>query len=130
MKVALQQFLPGFFLLPRNFVAAVHADGSVVSPDASPAKPGETIAIYGTGFGPTEPRVNSGEVFTGAAPLAAGVAVRIGSAVAPVGFAGLTGAGLYQLNVTVPNLPDGDHDVVATVGGVRTQPLARLRIQR
>jgi uncharacterized protein (TIGR03437 family) len=46
-----------------------------------------------------------------------------------VRFAGLTGAGLYQFNVVVPNLPSGDHDVVATVAGARTQPLARLRVQ-
>jgi hypothetical protein len=37
---------------------------------------------------------------------------------------------LYQLNVTAPNLPDGDHDVFAYLAGARTQPLARLRVQR
>jgi protocatechuate 3,4-dioxygenase beta subunit len=124
-----QTVLPGFFLYPRNYVAAVRADGSYV--DAiSPAKPGETITLYGTGFGPTSPSVVSGEVFRGAAPLTNSVTIRIGTTMADVRFAGLSGAGLYQFNVVVPNLPDGDHDVVGTVAGARTQALARLRVVR
>jgi uncharacterized protein (TIGR03437 family) len=33
----------------------------------------------------------------------------------------LTGAGLYQLNLTVPNLPDGDASLVINVMGNSTQ---------
>jgi protocatechuate 3,4-dioxygenase, beta subunit len=133
----LSTYLPGFFLFPRNYVAAVHADGSFVGPpglfDAAPttaAKPGESISLFGTGFGPTNPRVAAGEVFKGAAPLTTAVEVRVGSTNAEVTFAGLSSAGLYQLNIVVPNLPDGDHDIVAKVGGARTQSLARLRVVR
>jgi uncharacterized protein (TIGR03437 family) len=42
----------------------------------------------------------------------------------------MTGAGLYQFNVAVPALPDGDYPVVAEVAGVRTASIARLRIQK
>jgi uncharacterized protein (TIGR03437 family) len=42
----------------------------------------------------------------------------------------LISPGLYQFNVTVPDLPDGDHAVTAEVGGVRTQKIGRIRIQR
>ena len=133
----LSTYLPGFFLFPRNYVAAVHADGSYIGPaglfDAVPttaAKPGESISLFGTGFGPTNPRVAAGEVFQGSAPLTTAVEVRIGSTNAEVTFAGLSSAGLYQLNIVVPNLPDGDHDVVAKTGGARTQSLARLRVVR
>lgn len=45
-------------------------------------------------------------------------------------FAGLSGAGLYQFNLTIPELPDGDHEVVAEIAGVRTQAGAKIRIQR
>ena len=54
--------------------------------------------------------------------------IRIGNVNANVLFAGLVGVGLYQFNVTIPDLPDGDHPVAAAVGGVRTQSVARIRI--
>jgi uncharacterized protein (TIGR03437 family) len=107
----------------------VRPDGSYVDA-TTPAMPGETIVLYGTGFGPTNPAVTPGKVFRGAAPLTNAASVRIGTTNAEVQFAGIAGAGLYQLNVVVPNLPDGDHDVVATVAGARSQALARLRVQR
>jgi uncharacterized protein (TIGR03437 family) len=45
---------PGLFANPVGdtaYVLASHADGSAVTPD-SPAVQGETITVYGTGFGP------------------------------------------------------------------------------
>jgi uncharacterized protein (TIGR03437 family) len=132
-----QPVLPGFFLFDRYYVAANRPDGSFVAPaglmqglETKPAQPGETITLYGTGFGPTTQGVVSGEVFQGAAPLTSAPEIRIGTAYAEIRFAGLTAAGVYQFNIVVPNLPDGDHDVRATIAGVRTQPLARLRVHR
>ena len=47
--------------------------------------------------------------------------VTIGNVNAPVAFAGIVEAGLYQINVTVPsNAPTGDQALVATVNGVST----------
>jgi protocatechuate 3,4-dioxygenase beta subunit len=125
----IQTLLPGFFVLDGYFVAAVRPDGSYVGRDGA-AKPGETISLFGTGFGPTSPNVNPGEVFEGAAPLTNAVQIRIGSTYADVRYAGLSSAGLYQFNIVVPNVPDGDHDVLGTIAGVRTQPLTRLRVRR
>ncbi|MCU1328601.1 MAG: peptidase fungalysin [Bryobacterales bacterium] len=65
-------------------------------------KAGEVLILYGVGFGATSPSVPAGQVFTGAAPLESRVVVTIGGINAPVSFGGLTGAGLYQFNVTVP----------------------------
>ena len=62
-----------------------------------------------------------GAVFQGSFPLAATVMVTIGGAVANVAYAGMVGAGLCQINVTVPVLPDGDHAVLAQVSAVNTQ---------
>jgi uncharacterized protein (TIGR03437 family) len=53
--------------------------------------------------------------------LANSVQVTIGGAGASVGYAGLVEAGLYQLNVTVPNVPDGDAVILAQIGNVQTQ---------
>jgi len=45
-------------------------------------------------------------------------------------FAGLSSAGLYQINVTIPaNLATGDLPLVATVGGVQTQPGVVISLQ-
>ncbi|HWB95685.1 MAG TPA: choice-of-anchor V domain-containing protein [Bryobacteraceae bacterium] len=91
-------------------------DGFFGSSTASrPAKSGDIIVLYGTGFGPTTPAVDPTLIFSGAAPTANPVSVTIGGQTAQVQFAGISGAGLYQLNVVVPQgVSDGDQPVVAT----------------
>jgi uncharacterized protein (TIGR03437 family) len=80
------QDAPGLFPSLANgqvFAVAVHADGSAVTQD-SPVKPGETITLFGTGFGPTAPArpfgfaVPDGPAYT----LTDGVTIQIGSAAA------------------------------------------------
>jgi uncharacterized protein (TIGR03437 family) len=50
--------------------------------------------------------------------------------VAKVVWAGLVAPGLYQLNVTVPEVPDGDQPVVAELGEFRTQANVCVTVQR
>jgi len=106
---ALQSAAPAFFAVGK-YAIATHANGSLVTP-ANPAAIGEVVALYGTGFGPTSPAVD-GLVVTAPANLATAPAVTIGTAAATVQFAGLSAAGLNQINVTVPPLPAGSHGVV------------------
>jgi uncharacterized protein (TIGR03437 family) len=132
---------PGFFQINADGqVAALFADGRAVGrlpeqPETggkwTPARAGETIAIFGTGFGPTDPGVEAGQIFEGAAPLIAKGAtqVLIGGQVAPIQFVGMSGAGLNQLNVTVPALPRGDHEILAVVDGAPTQFVGKLAIE-
>jgi uncharacterized protein (TIGR03437 family) len=116
-------FAPAFFTLAGGaYLAALHADYSLVSA-SSPAKPTETILLYGTGFGPTTPPTPT------PAPLANPVQIKIGGIAATVAFAGLVGPGLYQFNVTVPSLPAGDAAVLATIGAVTTQTGISVTIQ-
>ena len=127
--VMVKQYAPGLFPLsipPGNYLVALHSDWSYVArpgllpPNVAsrPAQPGETIVFYGTGFGPTNPPVSNRQRFSGSVPLpeAALLRVQIGSVQAQVGYAGLIGNGLYQLNVVVPNLPDGEHEVIVSLG--------------
>ena len=132
-----QQFAPGFFTIGGNYVAAQHADysyvgkpGLLAGATTQPAKPGETILIYGTGFGPTNPPLPSAQLVTTPAVLANSVQFTIGGVAAPVDYAGLVGAGLYQFNVTVPNVPGGDAAVVAKIGGVQTQTGVLITVQQ
>ncbi len=138
----MQGVAPGLFLFDpqnRKYPAAVSADGTYLGPQGlfgsalstRPAKPGETIVLFGTGFGTTNPGVSSGVVFSGAASVVDKPSVLIGGVSATVAFAGLTGAGLYQLNVVVPDgVPDGDQPLVVGTGGVQTQSGVSLAIQR
>lgn len=118
VNVNLQAAMPGFFLYPESYVTA------------APARPGDAVVFYGTGFGPSTPDVPAGQVVPSPAPLANPVSIQIDNTLVPAEFSGLTAAGLYQFNLTVPDMPDGDHAVSAAVAGVRTISLARLRIRR
>ena len=132
------QFSPAFFLFAAKYPAAVHTSGVGVGPKGliagtnfAPAKPGETILLFGTGFGPTNPALPGGQLVTGAAPLVTQPTVTIGGKPAQVLFAGLSGSGLDQFNVTIPpDLPNGDASVVAAIAGATTQPNIFITIQR
>ena len=128
--VTLQAAGPAFFTFAGNkYVAATHADGSLSAPaglisgaTSTPAVGGETLVLYANGFGQTEQAIPNGQLITTALPLAVNPSVTIGGAAAEVAFAGLTAAGLYQINVVVPNgLAPGDNALVAQVGAVATQ---------
>ncbi|MCU1235424.1 MAG: hypothetical protein JWP63_3391 [Candidatus Solibacter sp.] len=133
----LQSAAPAFFAIGK-YAIATHANGSLVGPatalpGATPALPGEVIVVYGTGFGPTNPAVD-GLVVSSAANLAVAPAITIGGAPAVVQFAGLSAAGLDQINVTVPALPAGskgaiDLPISAAAGTSTTQPGLVVTVQ-
>jgi uncharacterized protein (TIGR03437 family) len=79
-----------------------------------PVKQGETLMIYGTGFGSTSPAVPAGVPFSGAANATASVDFTIGGIPATALFAGVVSPGLFQFNVTVPKTGPGTK--VLTVG--------------
>ena len=58
--------------------------------------------------------------------------VFFGGMPAAVSYAGLAPGmiGLYQFNVTVPNVPNGDAAVLATIGGVATQTGVLVTVQQ
>jgi uncharacterized protein (TIGR03437 family) len=122
----MQTVSPGLFAYAaanKKYVAAVHGDFSLVGP-SNPARQGEIVTMYGTGFGPTAPATPSGQVVTTAKPIAdlAGISVTIGGKQAQVQSAGIPMAGVWQLNVQVPaDAPAGDAAIVAQVGGKSTQ---------
>jgi uncharacterized protein (TIGR03437 family) len=131
-------FAPALFMfdpLERKYAIAVRSDGQFLGPAdlypgvTVPAKAGDVILLYGTGFGPTNPTTDFGKTFTGAPPTANPVTATIGGVPATVQFAGLTYPGEYQFNILVPTVPTGDNLVVLKVGGVSTQPAAYLAVQ-
>ena len=137
--VALAQFAPSLFLIDSKHVAGIilRSNGSgaygggtydIIGPTGTSlgyptvaAKPGDIVELYASGLGPTNPAVPAGQVFSGAVPTTNPVNLRINNVSLTPSFAGLSGAGLYQINLTVPEgLGTGDVGLVATVGGTQT----------
>jgi uncharacterized protein (TIGR03118 family) len=135
-NIQLGAVAPSFFVFKGNALAALHSDdvtpigATGVTTGSTPAKAGETIVLFGTGFGPSNPAYPAGQLITTAYPLASTTTVSIGGANAVVTFAGLTGAGLYQINVTIPSgTPAGDIPVIATIQGASTQATGIITVQ-
>lgn len=132
-----QEFAPAFFTFPELYVAAVHANGTLIGPSGlfstvttTPARPGEVIMLYGTGFGPTNPPTPTNQLVAHPAQAANPIMIFIGGVQAQISFAGIVEAGLYQFNVTVPGLPDGDALVTGAVDGVNTQSNVRISVHQ
>jgi uncharacterized protein (TIGR03437 family) len=114
----------------QQYVAATHADGRLIGSTAlypgltTPATSGEIITFYGTGFGPTDPATDVGQVFNSTPIIPIPPTVTIGGYYANVLWAGLVAPGEYQFNVLVPVGPkSGDNAVLVSVsGGPFTQP--------
>jgi len=64
-----------------------------------PAKPGETLALYGTGFGPAVSPCAPENTVTGYSEVASPTTFAIGGELADVLFAGQTGSGFYPFNL-------------------------------
>jgi uncharacterized protein (TIGR03437 family) len=87
---------PALFLMPDGQAAAINLDGSV-NTAANPARRGDVVVVFGTGFGAT---AASGAVQRVNVPLTA----TLENVSLPVAFAGLAPGfpGLYQANLQIP----------------------------
>ena len=144
----LAAFSPEFFLLDATHVAGIilrsngqgaYGGGAydIIGPTGTSlgyatvaAKAGDIVELFGTGFGPTNPAVAPGRAFSEAAPTINSVKVKINGVNVPPAFAGLSGAGLYQFNLTIPSgLGTGDVSLQGVVGGVQTPSGAVISLQ-
>jgi uncharacterized protein (TIGR03437 family) len=124
----LQSIAPALFTVASGgstYAAAVGLDGVLIGPPnqipgARAAKSGETLQLYGTGFGATNPPQPSGQLIN-VAPVSNTVSATVCAQPATVSFAGLVSPGLDQINVTLPTMPTGNCPVQVVVGGVSTQ---------
>lgn len=133
---------PGL-LAPSNFsvngtqyVVAFNSDSTAANPDytlptgaipglnSRPAKPGETITIYGVGFGPAAAngtQIPPGVIVTQSNTLTNTMQMFLGGTAATLPYAGLAPSfvGLYQFDVTVPSSIANSNAVPLTfnVGG-------------
>jgi uncharacterized protein (TIGR03437 family) len=119
---------PAFFLWPGSQVVATRQDytyaakaGTFAGSTTVPAKPGDVIILWATGFGPTMPPAPSGVSVpaSGGFSTASAPTVTINNTPAIVYGAALApgSAGLYQIAIQVPTtLADGDWQIQAAIG--------------
>jgi len=143
--VNLASVAPSFALLGDNLHVAgiiVHSDGTydIIGPTGTSlgyktvaAKAGDKVELFGFGFGPTTPAVPAGQVYNGAASTTNAVTLKIGGTTVVTSFVGISEAGTYQFNFTVPaGLGTGDVSISASVAGVSTatgEPGAVIALQ-
>jgi uncharacterized protein (TIGR03437 family) len=136
----IEQYGPAFFPWPNNQPAATHLDytpaaanGSFPGTTTVPAKPGEVITLWGTGFGPTNPTVPAGQLpeqNAGAATLSPVTVMVNGAPVSVLGAALSGDAGLYQVAIQLPaSLANGTYPIVAMIGGA-SSPTMSLSVQQ
>ncbi|HTW64699.1 MAG TPA: IPT/TIG domain-containing protein [Bryobacteraceae bacterium] len=132
--VTAAQYSPAFFSWPGNQVVATHLNytyaakaGTFPGVTTTPARPGETITLWGTGFGPTSPAAPIGSVVPASATYNTTILpdVTLNNSPVTVLGAALTAdsAALYQVAIQVPtSLANGDYLLQVSIGGV-TSPL-------
>jgi uncharacterized protein (TIGR03437 family) len=132
---------PAFFQW-GNYAVATRTDYSLAVKNGTfsgvttvPAKPGDTIILWGTGFGPTTPAAPTGVVVPSTTSYLTGtVTVTVGGVAASVygNAAALTSGdtGLYQVAIQIPaTLADGDYPVIATVSGAQSPSTVLITVQ-
>jgi uncharacterized protein (TIGR03437 family) len=130
--VTSKEYGPAFFQWPNSQPIATRLDytdavkdGTFSGVSTVPAKPGETIVLWGTGFGPTDPiaapgvQVPSDKTYsTTTLPKVTidKVSAKVYGAALAAGF-----TGLYQVAIQVPeSIRDGDWPIQASIGGVES----------
>ncbi len=118
----------------KGHIAARHLDGSIMAPaslypgSSTPAKAGETIELYGTGFGPVPGGIVEGSA-TQSGNLGGSLSCWIAGVNAPA-VGALISPGLYQINLTVPKgTPSGDNPVSCIYAFYPTFPGALIAVQ-
>ena len=150
--VTLNEFAPSFSLFEAAnagpYVAGiiVRSDGSgaygggtydILGPTGNSlgfptvaARPGDSIELFGVGFGPTTPPVPAGKPFSGAASIDSNFTLYINRISVKPTFVGLSSAGLFQINLVLPaSLGGGDVPLRLIIGGMQTQATVFFSLQ-
>ncbi|MGA9623064.1 MAG: IPT/TIG domain-containing protein [Bryobacteraceae bacterium] len=117
VTVTLVDAAPALFQTADGYAIAAHLDNSLIAPN-SPAQAGEIIVLYACGLGRTQPNPAPGAIPQSAAVIQKLSDLKVylgGTAIDPASilYAGLTpgSAGLYQINLVLPDNPGTDPEI-------------------
>jgi len=135
---------PSSFLLngKQYVVAQFTSDNSFVLPAGAlsgyttrPANPGDSIVIYGIGFGPaidsSNQSIPAGQVVSATNQLVNPVTMQVNGVAANLSYHGLAPGqiGVYQFNMTVPTVTAGDQPLTFTQNGTKGTQTLYLSMQ-
>ena len=133
---------PAFLLWPKNQAVATLLNytlaaesGTFSGAATAPAKPGDVVVLWGTGFGPTIPSDPVGEETPSKGTYSTSTLPKVTLNNVPVTVYGAALAsgdgGLYQVAIQVPSsMADGEFPVQATIGGVTSPSGVVLAVQQ
>jgi uncharacterized protein (TIGR03437 family) len=114
---------PGVLIYGSNRAVAQNLPSYALNTTSAPAPSGSYIVVYFTGGGPVQ---GGSALITGHAapssvtyPLTESYSATIGGINAPIVFIGLAPGfvGLYQVDIQIPTIAAGSHNLILTVGG-------------
>ncbi len=128
IPIVLREQSPELFATPENWLLATRSDGSFITGD-KPARPGETIVFYGTGFGPVVTANRTATVNW--LEFASEFRVLLNGEETPgIYYVGITPTyrGLYQVNFTLPEgkLAEANPEIRVAARGDKSRPATRL----
>jgi len=129
VMVELSDVAPALFQMDRATAVASHEDFSVVTPD-SPARPGHFVTLWANGLGPvTPPLSNYALIPSEAAWITRLVEFKVMFDGVPISddritYVGVAPclAGVYQINVKLPDTVGQDPEVRISLGGKSSVP--------
>ncbi|MCX6620779.1 MAG: hypothetical protein NTY38_06815, partial [Acidobacteria bacterium] len=143
LRVVVQDNDPAFFAVPdegKKYAFAKHLDGTLVGRSglfgpglvARPARPGDTVNIFGTGFGRTDQTTPSDEALFGTHPLVDPtlVVLHVGASAALIVWAGAVRPGVYVVRAVVPNVEAGDQRLIIDLGRSKSLKEVYMTVQR
>jgi uncharacterized protein (TIGR03437 family) len=126
---------PSLFQSDGTTVLGVHLDNSLITAKA-PARAGETVVLYASGLGPTNPAAIPDQIPQKAAsvtPITSFTLLINGNAIDPrrILYAGVvpTYAGLFQINVQLPDDAPPDPEIRIGYAGIMSPAGIFLRLQ-
>lgn len=135
VNLPVQRYSPALFQADGQTAIGLHADGRLIS-NAAPGRSGEYITLYATGLGPTLPPTGAGEIPMTAAVISKAASFMVLLDGAAVGaerilYVGVAPgfAGLYQINVRLPDSPGRSPEVRLQVEDQLSRAGVRLPLE-
>jgi len=92
---------------------------------------GDTIVLYGVGFGPVVPNIPAGQLVGQSNTLSSSLQIFLGGSPATVLYSGLARnyTGLYQINIVVPNVAANAVPLTFALGGMAGTQTLYIAVQ-